>query len=91
MRVVSFTEDVRAGTHEAAQAKGYAPDVVNGVLAAIALDVGRDFDSLTLRPPDRPERRTYLKRVEALGLVEAVCEERVSEVVVVRLRVEAFN
>jgi hypothetical protein len=67
-----------------------AVDVVESSLAAIALDIGRDFDSLTLRPPDHPERRTYLKRVEALGLVEAVCEEQGDGVVVIRLRVEAF-
>ena len=90
MRAISFTEDVRAEIHEAAAAKGYAIDIVDGCLDAIAQDIGRDFDSLTLRPPDHPERRTYLKLVEALGLVEAVCEEQGDDVVVVRLRVEAF-
>lgn len=90
MRAVSFTEDVRAAVHEAAAAKGFGADLVDGCLAAIALDIGRVFDMLILGPPDHPERRTYLRRAEALGLVEAVCEEQRDEVVVVRLRVGAF-
>ena len=75
---------------EAGAAKGFAAEVVDGCLAAIARDIGRDFDSLRLRPPGHPHRRTYQKNVEALGLVEAVCDERGDQVIVVRLRVEAF-
>ena len=91
MIAISFTDDVRTEVHEAAAARGYTADIVNGCLASIARDIGRDFDSLIFRPPDRPDRRTYQKMVEALGLVEAVCEERRDGVVVIRLRVEAFD
>lgn len=90
MRGVSFDDDVRAGAFEAATAKGYASDVIEGVLATIAYDIGRTYDQLTLRPPDHPERRTYIRQVEALGIVEAICEDRGGEVYVIRLRVEVF-
>ena len=60
---------------EAGAAKGFSKELVVGCLVAIARDIGRDFESLQLRPPDHPERRTYQK--------EVCC-------VVLRLRVEAF-
>ena len=71
-------------------AKGYPSDVIEGVLATIAHDIGRTYDQLVLRPPDHPERRTYMRQVEALGIVEAICEDRGGEVHVIRLRVEVF-
>jgi hypothetical protein len=91
VRNVSFNEDVRAAVHEAATIKGYSADVVDGCLTAIARDIGRDFNTMSLRPPDHPDRRTYQKLVEALGLVEAICEDQGDAVLVVRLRVEAFD
>jgi hypothetical protein len=91
VRDVSFSDDVRAAVHQAAATHGYGAEVVDGSLAAIARDIGRDFDTLSLRPPDHPERRTYQKTVEALGLVEAVCEDLGNRVLVIRLRVEAFD
>ena len=91
MRDVSFKEDVRAAVYEAATIKGYSADVVDGCLTAIARDIGRDFDTMSLRPPDHPGRRTYQKLVEALGLVEAICEDQGDEILVIRLRVQAFD
>lgn len=76
---------------DAGAAKGLAAGVVDGCLAAIGRDIGRDFELLRLRPPGHPKRRLYQKKVEALGLVEAVCEDRGDEVFVIRLRVEAFT
>ncbi len=64
--------------------------MVESCLAAIGRDISRDFDSLWLRPPGFDARRLYQKKVEAFGLVEAVCEDRTDRVLVVRLRVEAF-
>jgi hypothetical protein len=76
---------------EAGAAKGFSVEVVVGCLDAIARDIGREFDLLRLRPPDHPDRRTYQKKVEGLGLVEAVCNEASGGgVLVIRLRVEAF-
>lgn len=75
---------------DAGVAKGFAAGVVEGCLAAVGRNIGRDFDSLRLSPPGHPKRRLYQKEVEALGLVEAVCEDRGDEVFVIRLRVEAF-
>lgn len=91
MRAVSVDEDVRAEISEVATAKGYASDVIEGVLTAIAKDIGRTYDRLILRPPDHPERRIYIRQVEALGIVEAICEDRGSEVRIIRLRVEVFT
>ncbi len=91
MRAVTFADGVRASVHEAASAKGFESDVVDGALAAVASDIARVYDELILRPPDHPERRTYQRRVEALGLIEAVCESRGTDrVVVLRIRIEAF-
>jgi hypothetical protein len=91
VRTVSFTEGVRAEVLEAASAKGFTADFVDGCLAAIARDISKVFDTLILGPPDHPERRTYLRRAEALGLVEAICEEQGDDVIVVRLQVGAFG
>lgn len=77
--------------HRAAAAKGFAPDFVDGCLEAIAVDVSRTFDKLTLRPPDHPERRASLTVAEGLGLVEVICEDQIAEVVIISLRVEAFE
>lgn len=90
MRSVDYTGQVRAEMREAGAARGFSVAVVDGCLDAIARDIGRDYESLRLRPPDRPDRRIYQKIVEALGLVEAVCEHRGGDVLVIRLRVEAF-
>lgn len=75
---------------DAGAAKGFSAEVVDGCLAAIGRDVGRDFDSLRLRPPGFEDRRIYQKQVEALGLVEAVCEDLGEGVLVIRLRIEVF-
>ncbi len=91
MRDITFTQDVRTEVHRAAEAKGYAPEIVEGVLAAIARDIGRDFDTLKFRPAGHKNRRIYQKLAEGLGLVEAVCEEQTTDVIVIRLRVEAFD
>lgn len=53
MRAVTVADDVRSGIFEAARAKGYASDVIEGVLATIAQDIGRTYDQLVLRPPDQ--------------------------------------
>ena len=90
MRSVDYTRQIRAEMWEAGAAKGFSVEVVDSCLDAIARDIGRDFESLRLRPPDRPDRRIYQKKVEAPGLVEAVCEGRGGDVLVIRLRVEAF-
>lgn len=91
MRALSFDAAVHAEIVDAATAKGCAPLVIEGVLTTIGHDIARTYDDLTLRPPEHPERRIYVHQVEALGLVEPICEARDSEVrVVIRLRVEAF-
>jgi hypothetical protein len=90
VRSVDYTGQVRAEMREAGLARGFSVEVVDGCLDAIARDVGRDYESLRLRPPDHPDRRIYQKKVEALGLVEAVCEDQGGDVLVIRLRVEAF-
>ena len=90
MRAVEFAEDVRAETLDAGIARGFTAEVVESCLAAIGRDIGREFDSLRLRPPGHQDRKLYQKQVEGLGMVEAVCEDQGDRVLIIRLRVGAF-
>ena len=91
MRPVIFEPRVRAEATAAGLACGYAADVIDGVLATIAHEIGRTFDDLLLRQPDYPERRGYMAIGEGVGLVEAICEDQNDKVVVIQLHITAFN
>ena len=57
MKAGIIDERVWAETRAAGLACGYPTDLVEGVLAMIAEDVGRTYGTLILGPPDHPERR----------------------------------
>lgn len=91
MGAAIIDERVWAEVRAAGLARGYPADLVEGVLAMIAHDIGRTYGSLILGPPDHPERRSYGVEAEGVGVVEAICEERGTDVVVISLRIEAFD
>lgn len=91
MREVVYEPRVRAEATAVGLARGYPADVVEGVLATVANEISRVFDDLILRQSDYPGRRNYIAAGEGVGLVEAICEDRADNVVIVRLQIAAFN